>query len=252
MEAQTFTHKVSRGSRYNQIYIPKNMADFFDVGDIVEIKLIEKKESLHYSKNLRELGKLGEFKEGIIKQIFSILSRLKEIQQVFVVGSFLTEKEDYRDLDLILIGDKEEAEERAYSALISMNTEKFNDILEFDPLIRSMLYYFVSSEKFDMSEKIEINKDHINFLLMMPEDLLKIRVSGSRIYFDNLRRLICVARFIKKQDVNPLEINSSIKKLVGKDLFDKLRNNEGIEEKDFKIIKNIIKNKLGAIRNLIT
>ena len=75
MEAQTFTHKVSRGSRYNQIYIPKNMADFFDVGDIVEIKLIEKKESLHYSKNLRELGKLGEFKEGIIKSSFSLQKR---------------------------------------------------------------------------------------------------------------------------------------------------------------------------------
>ena len=69
-----FIHKVSKGSRFNQIYVPKGMEIKFGIGDVVEVRLLKKKEHLYYSKNL---PKLGEFKEKLIKDIFSFLNQFK-------------------------------------------------------------------------------------------------------------------------------------------------------------------------------
>ena len=100
-----FEHKVSKGSRFNQIYIPKEMESIFEVGDIVKVKLLKKKTEIYYSKNLL---KLEEFKEKLIKEIFSHLSTFPNIRQIFIVGSFLIEKVDYNDIDLIIITDKKQ------------------------------------------------------------------------------------------------------------------------------------------------
>ena len=72
-KVEQFEHKISKGGRFNQVYIPKEMEEIFEVGDIVQVKLLKKKEQLHYSKTLK---KLGEFKERLIKEIFSSLKAL--------------------------------------------------------------------------------------------------------------------------------------------------------------------------------
>src|SRR3989338_9269341 len=53
---EQFEHKISQGSRFNQIYIPKEMEEIFEVGDIVQVRLLKKKEQLHYSKTLKKLS----------------------------------------------------------------------------------------------------------------------------------------------------------------------------------------------------
>ena len=42
MTIAVFRKKVSKGSRFNQIYIPKYLEDEIEVGDEVEVKLIKK------------------------------------------------------------------------------------------------------------------------------------------------------------------------------------------------------------------
>jgi len=49
----------------------------------------KKRVMLHYSENLK---KLSEFKEGLIKGMFSSLNSIDSINYIFIVGSFLTEK----------------------------------------------------------------------------------------------------------------------------------------------------------------
>ena len=89
-----FIHKVSKGSRFNQIYIPRGMESIFEAGDLVEVKLIKKKVELFYSRKIE----INEFKNKLIREIISFLSRFKDIKQIFMVGSFLTKKIDYNDL----------------------------------------------------------------------------------------------------------------------------------------------------------
>ena len=51
----TFNKTVSKGSRFNQIYVPKHMENTIEVGDEVEVKLIKKHISLYYAKELKNV-----------------------------------------------------------------------------------------------------------------------------------------------------------------------------------------------------
>ena len=202
MEKIKFIHRVSKGSRFNQIYVPKEMEHEFQSGDLVEVTLIEKKSSIYYSSDLINLS---EFKENLIKNIFFELNKFKDIKQIFIIGSFLTQKQDYNDIDIILISEKN-IEKEVSTLLVdkfelkfhimSISENNFKLLQKFCPLTRSMFFYFISNKKFKLLKETEINKDHIRFLLMMPEDILKIEVN-SKNFYDSIRRLIASFLFPK-------------------------------------------------------
>ena len=249
-----FVHRISKGSRFNQIYIPKEMNEQFGIGDIVEIRLVSKKSSLYYSENLK---KLNNYKEKLINEIFSFLSKNEYIDQIFVFGSFLLNKIDYNDLDILIISDKN-IENKIYAQLVDIFNIKFHIIVmpknrlnylsKICPLTRSMLYYFVSNKKFELPKEIQIDINHINFLLMMPEDLLNLNLE-SRIYYDSLRRLITIHKFIENKNLDPNEINKELREEIGDTIYFTIKNNEIIEKKKTLKLKFIIKNKLKDIKN---
>ena len=263
MQNIQFIHKISKGSKFNQIYIPKEMEADFEVGDSVEVKLLKKKEKVYYSKNLDELS---DFKEKLIKEIFSILNKFNEIRQIFAVGSFLTQKVDYNDIDLIVVINKnknEKLEENIYNGLIEKINLKFHiiaiqeDKLHFleknCPLTKSMFYYYISNKEFNPSIERNIDKNHIKFLLMMPEDLLEINI-GSKNFYDNIRRLITIERFLKKKHLSPKEINKELESVlnkIGADVIFILKNNEQINKKIIKKLREIIKNRLRGIKKIL-
>jgi predicted nucleotidyltransferase len=256
IEEQRFRHRVSKGSRYNQIYIPKGMQGRFGIGDLVEVRLIEKKDSWSYQ---REIA-IGNFKEKLIKQIFAILREFRDIEQVIIFGSFLTQNEDYRDIDIAILTNKKGLEEKVYSRLteemplkfhvISFDHLKLKEILEFCPLTRSMFYYAISNKKLEIPKKTYINKEHLEFLLMMPEDIINIPSFSSRVYFDSLRKLITILRFLKNQDLDPLKINFELKSILGQ-LYEWSRNNEVLNEASYQNFKHLILIKLKEVRSLL-
>ena len=256
-----FVHSVSKGSKYNQIYIPENKREYFNAGDVVEVRLLRKKNELHYSKSLKSLG---SFKERLIGEIFSFLSKYKKIKQMFVFGSFLTKKVDYNDIDILVLTDKEEGEEfdkKLYDNLSEEFNLKFHVIsaerksllksLKIGPMTRSMLYYFVSDKKFDIPKEVEIDKNHILTLLMMPEDLLEIKFENGKVYYDSLRKLIVIEKFLEDRDMNINEMNKEIEGHIGVELFKKIQKNEFIRKKEVKKIEEVISKKLNNIKKII-
>ncbi len=245
-----FVHKISKGSRYNQIYVPKEI-EGFEAGDTVKVTLLKKKTKIYTSENF----KLGEIKKNIIKKILKLLDKYKK--QVFIVGSFLFKKADYRDIDVIVIGDINE--EKIYKLLtekielkfhvISIKEKSFEKLTKTCPLTRSMLSYFASNKKFNLSKKAEFDKKHLNFLLMLPQDLLKINVE-SRAFYDSLRRLIAVERFLDKKSLDSLKIEKELKKLLG-DLFVNVKNNGVISNNDIVRVRKLIKIKIKKINKLM-
>jgi len=252
-----FTHKVSKGGRFNQIYIPREAEQNFEVGDLVEVRLLKKKTQLYYSKTL---PKLSEFKEKLIKDIFFIVEPFKEINQIFLIGSFLTQKIDYHDIDIIIINKQEDLEEKVYNKLISKFDLKFHiiqipkdnllQLMEICPLTKSMFYYHISNKKFNIILNERIDKNHIKFLLMLPEDLLEIK-TNSRSFYDCIRRLITIEKFLEKKEINPLKINEELKQLIDPNILLDIQNNEIIEKKTIEKLRNIIKEKLNKIKGLI-
>ena len=250
-----FIHKVSKGTRFNQIYIPKNMEINFQAGDMVEVTLLEKKISINYSKDLKNLS---EFKEELIKNIFSELDKFREIKQIFFIGSFLTQKQDYNDIDIILISEKNIEKEvnkllidkfELRFHIIHIQSDSFKDLQKYCPLTRSMLFYFISNREFKLP-KGEINKDHIRFLLMMPEDILKIKVS-SRVFYDSIRRLRTIERFLENNSLDPLKVNKEIQNLISQNLSQDMRNNEPINDETINKLRDLIKSKLDKINSMI-
>jgi len=250
---EKFEHRVSKGTRFNQIYVPQNMKEVFEVGDIVEVKLLSKQNKLFYSKNTK---KLGEFKEELIKKIFSYLSKIKDVKQAFIFGSFLTQKE-YNDIDILIVSDKE-IETKVYNYIlekiqlkfhiISINQSRLNELVKVDPLTRSMLYYSISNKKVDYVQELEIDKNHIEFLLMMPEDLLKINVE-SKVFYDVLRRLITIRVFLDKEEEDPLRILKELTSSLGEELYFILKSNKFINQKQIEVVRNEIKKQIKLIRD---
>ena len=257
--ALMFQHRVSRGSRFNQIYIPGSMSSIFEVGDLVEVQLVKKKEQTYYSETLKKI-QISEFKKNLIRQIFSLLSGFNNIKQIFIIGSFLTEKADYRDIDILLISDEKGIEEKIYDYLseklqvkfhiLAIPAQKFLELLKICPLTRSMVYYFVSNKAFELSEEIEFNKNHLKFLLMMPEDLIKLSLSNGRVYFDALRRIIAIKRFLGKQKMDSVKINEELKIILG-DYYSLLKNNESFDKEILNFVHGKIKDKLVEVNKLL-
>mgnify|MGYP001188387154 CR=1 FL=1 len=254
-----FKKTVSKGSRFNQIYVPKNMENLVEVGDKVEVRLIKKHANLYYSKGLKGLS---EFKENLTKDIFSFLNKIPGIGSILVVGSFLTEKINYNDIDLILITNKvnNKFEETAYTKLIekfnlkfhvlAVEEKRFWHLLKICPLTKAMLTNFISNKPIKIPNKTSIDEKHIKFLLMMPYDLLDIKLS-SRTFFDNLRRLITIERFLRNKNLNIVTINEELREIIKDRLYKKIRHNEEIEENSIKFLRKMIKTKLEIIEALI-
>ncbi len=252
-----FTHRISKGTRYNQIYVPKEHEQAFQVGDTVQITLLEKKQNLHYSKNLK---KLSPFKERLIKDIFSNLSSFKEIDQVFIFGSFLTKKSDYNDIDIMVISDKAGVDNQAHEELteelnlkfhiISLSRKELEESLKISPLTRSMLYYFVSNKPFLMPKDKEIEINHIRYLMMFPEDLLEVELD-SESFYEALKRMICIKHFLINKEIAPDKIDEIIKENIDDNLLERIKHNKKIRSKSIAKLRTIIKTKLKEINTLL-
>lgn len=257
MKEIVFEKKVSKGSKFNQIYIPKEMENMVEVGDLVQIKLLEKHAEIYY-KNQK---KLPEFKEYLIKKVLSELQKFEEIKAIFVVGSFLYET-IYNDIDIIIIADKEKriSEKDIEEWLIKkfnqkfhvllFNQEKLNGLIEKDPLTRVMFNNYVSNKKIDFDYKKKTDEKHIMFLLMMPEDLLELRLPG-RIFYDNLRRLIAIEEFLKNKDLEREDLLTKIEKEINIKLLNKIKNNEEIDNEEIAVLRNFIKKKIKNIKKIM-
>lgn|SRR3989338_5531249 len=254
-----FKKNVSKGSRFNQIYVPRCMGNLIEAGDEVEVRLTKKSVSLHYSQGLK---KLSEFKENLIKDTFSFLNNYNNVNYAFVVGSFLTEKINYNDIDVVLSTNKKNNnfESIIYNKLVenfnlkfhllAIEENRFNHLLKICPLTKSMFSKFICNRTVKIPDEKLIDKNHLKFLLMTPQDLLEIKLN-SRAFFDSLRRLITIERFLKNNNLGTEEINIEIKELVNNLLYNKIKNNEEIEEKSIGILRKMIRSKLKIINSLI-
>ena len=252
-----FVHNVSKGSRYNQIYIPKEYEDRFEIGDKVEIRLLGKKSDLFYSRKIE----LSKFKKRLVKEIFSFLSKYKEIKQVFIFGSFLTKNIDYNDIDLMLIIDKEKEEfdKKIYDELIeefnlkfhviSVDKDRLNNLLMVDTLIRNAIYSSISNKKIYLLPKRIIDENRIRFELMYSEDVLNVNVNSKMLY-DALKRAVLIEYFLKGVDLDRNEVEKIIVSLIRNNLYGKIIKDDFINKKEDEKIKKIIKLVLWRI-NLI-
>ncbi len=249
MQSVVFKKQVSKGTRFSQIYVPKELESSIQPGDLVEVRLLRKSVEL-FCQNVE----LTDFKRRLIKQIFVFLQKFK-ISQIFVVGSFLTKKIDYNDIDIVLVG-SDLSDEDIYDKLtdefnlkfhvLSIRKENFENLLKICPLTKSMFDKFVSNSRITIPREKIIDKQHLQILLMMPEDLLELDLN-SRAYYDSIRRLVTIERFLENKSLDGLLIDEELRRVLEKS-YQPTKNNELIEKQDLVFLRKIIREKLNKIK----
>jgi len=191
------------------------------------------------------------------------LLKFREIKQIFIFGSFLTKKLDYNDLDILVLVEKEskDFDSQIYGAItdkfnlkidiISGQVDKMNETLRICPISRGMLYHNISNKKFSLPKEISINENHLRYLLMMPEDLLRVRFPLGKVYYDSLRKLVTIEHFLKNNEIAPDEIDSELIEVISAEKLKILKENHDVEAYLLKEVRKIIKEKLALIHKLI-
>lgn len=253
--------KISRGSKMDQIYLPKNRFGL-NPGSYVLIKEIthEKQEKLFYY-NTKNIEKV---KIIIIKEVFRLLSKYN-FDNIMITGSFLEKGLNFNDVDVILIKDgiintndiKDELKENLgiNSHLILIDNKSLLKGISTDPLFQTMLSRYISKKRFIYNVKPEIKYKLLDLHLLKSESLLEnfdiLKIEDK---LDSLRNLVSINLFInKKQFINKDELYEKIKEIFGGDIIENLKNNL-IDKKKFirrykQLYNKTFKLIFGGIRN---
>src|SRR3989344_7260636 len=107
--------RVSKGSKMDQVYLPKNRFGL-DIGSYVVVKQLEEEkteEKLYFY----DIEHIEPIKLDIIKKIIKIIDKQHIYENAIFTGSFLDNGFNFNDIDILLIGEnkptiKEEIERR--------------------------------------------------------------------------------------------------------------------------------------------
>jgi len=93
--------RISKGTRMDQIYIPKIRIDF-TVGSYVVIRPLETIAEFEIKPFFYNIKYLEPIKTKIIKEIFKNLSEMIKCDNIIITGSFLEQGFRFNDIDVIL------------------------------------------------------------------------------------------------------------------------------------------------------
>lgn len=219
--------RISRGSRMDQVYLPKNRSSALGVGEYVLISpALQKKQIAPYYYNAQNIEPIkAEIIQGILSNA--------DAENIIIAGSFLEKGFHFDDIDIIVInGEGKEIEEYAKIAfglkahIINMKYDALRIGLNTDPLFQMILSRFASKERILLNIKQEINYKLLDIHLLksklLPEQFEHL--NGKEKY-KLARNMVAIKLFIEGKTVTIEKTNKEIEKLFGKDAVSKLLEN---------------------------
>jgi hypothetical protein len=248
--------RISRGSKMDQIYIPKNRSGF-DVGSYVVLKPLKEEENIEnpYFYNIKSIEPL---KLEIIKSIISIIDKNCNYDNVIFTGSFLDEGFNFNDIDVILISEcnlnKKIIEDKIKIKihLIQLNNKDLIKGLSTDPLYQMMLSRCIAKKRFIYNVKHKINYKLLDLHLLKSKTLIdNFNVLGGDEKYYLTRNLISIFLYIKGKEINKEVVDKEIKKIFGvniKEIKQNILDNKFLKEYKNTYIKTFDKI-MGSIKN---
>lgn len=239
--------KISKGARFNQIYLQKNEGIGFEPGKSVVISPLENiivKEPSIFEYNV----KLGSLKKEIIKLVFRIIDDNGYYDNILITGSFLDEGFTFEDIDIVIINPRNIQKDRLKDSikestgiephLIVIDSESFNRGIKRDPLFRLMVDRYVSAKRTIFKKDRELNYKLLDIYLLRNKNL----IDGYDLFSIKqrkklLRDLISIKLFSENKEVTLKSIEREINALFGKDMIENLFYYGNNEEKHKFIVK---------------
>jgi hypothetical protein len=220
--------KISKGSRFNQIYLKKNEGIEFQPGKAVIIKsVLEEPESNIFEYRVT----LSNIKKQIVKSIFGIIDDNCSYDNILITGSFLEKGFNFNDIDIIIINPKNTDKVKELITenigikphLILIDSKSLNKGIKRDPLFRLMIDRYVSIKRTLFRRDKEIDYKLIDIYLVRNKnlidgfDLLNI---GQRKKM--LRDFVGLKLFAENKEITIKGIEKETERIFGKDIIEKL------------------------------
>ncbi len=240
----------------DQIYISKQRTPGFEIGESVLIKPIRlNKEGIKLFYN--NIKSIEPVKIIIIKEIFKYLSYA---DNVIITGSFLEKGFNFKDIDVILVDNKNASLDKIKNDLIRILGLEIHIIhvnykdlfrgLIMDPLFNLMLSKFISMKRVIFKRKKQINYKLLDLYLLESKLLIDNYdlLSGNNKY-KSIRNLFAISLFLDDKELSLTFVNSEIDEYFGEGSVVRIKENmldKDIFSKKYqlfynKVFKKIIK-----------
>lgn len=239
----TLIGKISRGSRMDQIYLPKSRPPGFAAGDYVEITPTKRKKRSFFTYNV---GQLEPVKNLIKDEIFDYF---ENVDNVLVAGSFLEKGFDFNDIDIILIGEIEEnkrwpeyfqAKLGIKPHFLCLDRKSLLQGMKQDPLFQMMISKYLARKRELFIFKNEYNYKLLDLHLLESKTLIdNFEVLTGREKYRLVRNLMAIKLFLGGEKLSRESVDKEIGKVFGRGTADNLKENMVEKAKFLKRFKEL-------------
>jgi hypothetical protein len=228
--------KISKGSRMDQVYIPKRRLGF-EIGSHVIIKPLQELEKHIEKPFFYNINFLEPIKVNIINEIFENIDKIfKTYDNIIITGSFLEKGFHFNDIDVLIVMDDhidekylEELVENKLGIkphIILINNKSLIKGLNTDPLYQTMLSKCVSRKRFIYKTKHEINYKILDLHLLKSKLFVEnFNMLNGNEKYEMLRNVVSISLFLDKKEVSKNKVDKEIAKLFGKNTYKEIKDN---------------------------
>ena len=216
--------RISKGSKIDQIYIPKNRS-WFETGNYVLVKPLAQNEIS--GRDIEKpfiygVSKISPIKIEIIKSIFSLINKNFCPDNVIITGSFLEEGFKFNDIDILIVDEKKQDYKELKHVLeekiginihiLSLTSSELREGVSSDPLYENMLSKFISCKRIILNIKRKILPKLLDLHLLKSKSIIDNFdiLNGSEKYYLT-KNMIAISLFIESKKVSNESINKEIK-----------------------------------------
>jgi len=234
--------RVSRGSKMDQVYLPKNRVGF-GIGNYVVIKSLEEKKPVErlYFYGIKSIEPI---KLEIIKEVIGIIGQaLENYENIIVTGSFLDVGFSFNDIDIVIvaegkiiikeIGKDTERKTGIRTHILTLSNKALIKGLETDPLYQMMLSRCVAKKRFIYKTKHKIDYKLLDLHLLKSKTLINnFDILDGNKKYDLVRNMVAIYLYLRGKKISNELVSKEIKRVLNLKNINEIKQNV-IGKKDF-------------------
>ncbi len=218
--------RISKGSKMDQIYIPRNR-DGFHSGQFVLITPLEGKKEEKISRRkpiFYNVKDIEPIKLRIIEEIFELIDLEIESKNVIITGSFLDKGFKFNDIDILIISEQKanrdslrekiERDIGIKTHLLFLTNQELVVGLSYEPIYNVMLSKCVSEKRLIFNVKRKINYKTLDLALLKSKTLVDNfdELNGGDKHYLTFN-MVSINLFVEGKKLNKENVNREIEKI---------------------------------------
>ena len=227
--------KISKGSRMDQVYLPKHRSGFH-IGSYVVIKTL----SLHKTAEkpyFYHIDHLEPLKVHIVNDIFGVIDQyVPAYDNAIITGSFLEQGFAFNDIDILVISENQinatyiansiQDKTGIKTHLIVLDHKTLLEGLSTDPLYQMMISKCIAKKRFIFKAKPKLDYKRLDLHLLKSRILLENFdiLNGNEKYYLT-RNMVAISLFLRQKKITGEDIDKKIVRIFSLDSIQEIKQN---------------------------